>query len=231
MRAGEQETPVTLAVSGDVAANPMWRRLLPAIACGLAACVQPAFGHDGDVNVDGAVDTADLLWGMQAVEGSRGLLPEQLLHGDVAPLVSGVPAPDGVFSPGDLVVLLRMLHDDLRLGIPGNQFNIGDSIGVGEAANNTVGQPHHETVWSTGFNGDDVVNSLNERFESGAPAAYHENNADRDATFNHAVSGSVMAGFASQAQAVVDAARTTPSGEAGMVTVFLGSNDVCAPSL
>ncbi len=63
------------------------------------------------------------------------------------------------------------------------------------------------------------------------PNGYYENNATRDALFNHAVSGSVMADFASQAQGVIAAAALTPSGEAGMVTVFLGSNDVCAPSL
>jgi hypothetical protein len=40
-----------------------------------------------------------------------------------------------------------------------------------------------------------------------------------------------MADFADQAQAVITAAAQTPSGEAGQVTVFLGNNDVCAPSL
>jgi hypothetical protein len=33
---------------------------------------------------------------------------------------------------------MRMLREDLRFGTSGNQFNIGDTIGEGEA--------HHETV-------------------------------------------------------------------------------------
>ena len=49
--------------------------------------------------------------------------------------------------------------------------------------------------------------------------------------FNHAVSGAQMADFVAQAQAIVAAAAQTPSGRAGMITVLLGANDVCAPSL
>ena len=207
---------------------------LPVSFC-LLLCAVPASGHDGDINLDGTVGLADLLWGVQALQGSRTLLPESACNADVAPLVSGVPAPDGAFNAGDLTVLWRMLLEGLRFGIPGNQFNIGDSIGVGESAYNSTGEltptPNHDVVWSTGFNGSDVVNSINERFEMDSPATYYENDINRDAIFNHAVRGSVMADFAAQAQGVIAAAALTPSGEAGMVTVFLGSNDVCAPSL
>jgi len=128
-------------------------------------------------------------------------------------------------------VLWRMLLEGLRFGTPGNQFNIGDSIGEGEAADGTIGEAHHETVWSTGYNVVDSVNSFNERFESDLLADYYENDASRDEIFNHAVSGAEMADFLSQVQGVIAAAALTPSGEAGMVTVFLGNNDVCAPSL
>ena len=114
---------------------------------------------------------------------------------------------------------------------PLNQFNIGDSIGEGEAADDTIGKEHHETVWSTGYDGDDTVYSLNERFEDTDPEEYYENNAARDTTFNLAVSGSVMADFVTQTNEVVVAAGDTPSGKAGMITVLLGSNDVCASSL
>lgn len=114
---------------------------------------------------------------------------------------------------------------------PLNQFNIGDSIGEGEAADGTIGESHHETVWSTGYDAGDTVYSLNERFEATDPEGYYENNADRDSTFNVAVSGATMADFVTQANEVVNKAANTPSGKAGMITILLGSNDVCASSL
>lgn len=116
-------------------------------------------------------------------------------------------------------------------GVPLNQFNVGDSIGEGEAADGTIGEPHHETVWSTGYNGGDIVFSLNERFEAVDPAGYAENNSSRDGAINQAISGSVMADFAPQAQAVAAQMASIPPGTAGMVTVLLGNNDVCAPSI
>ena len=116
--------------------------------------------------------------------------------------------------------------------IPANQFNIGDSIGEGEAANGTIGAANHQSVWSTGYDAGDSVNSLNERFENTSAAGYYENNVLRDSAFNHAVSGSVMADFAAQANAIVAAAQSsTPSGEAGMIPILLGNNDVCAAPL
>ena len=33
--------------------------------------------------------------------------PTELLHGDVAPLVNGVPQPDGEINLGDTIVILR----------------------------------------------------------------------------------------------------------------------------
>jgi lysophospholipase L1-like esterase len=190
--------------------------------------------HDGDINIDGMVDVIDLLWAQQVLQGSRTLNPVQRLHGDVAPLVTGVPLPDGVFNSGDMVILYRIALDGLAFtppAVPGSQFNIGDSIGEGEAAQGDIGNPHHETVWSTGYDSNDSVDSLNERFEAASPVDYYENTPGRDAVINHAVSGAVMADFAAQAQAVVTATAQTPAAEAGMVTVLLGNNDVCAPSL
>ena len=115
--------------------------------------------------------------------------------------------------------------------VPMNQFNIGDSIGEGEAAEGTIGSANHQTVWSTGYAVGDSVDAINERFEATDPTAYTENNASRDGAFNQAISGSVMADFAPQAQAVTNAASTLPDGSAGMVTVLLGNNDVCADTL
>ena len=115
--------------------------------------------------------------------------------------------------------------------VPLSLFTIGDSIGEGEAADGTIGKVQHDTVWSTGYNPNDIVYSVNERFENFCQTDYYENNAVRDATFNHAVSGAVMADFATQANEVVSSVIATPSGKAGMVTILLGNNDVCASTL
>jgi lysophospholipase L1-like esterase len=208
----------------------LFNAVLPAVCC-LGFSAPLAADHDGDINIDGEVDVVDMLWGLQALQGTRSLLPDEETHGDVAPLVSGIPQPDGLFNLGDLVVIQHMVLGPLTFSYPGNQFNIGDSIGEAEAADGTLGEAHHETVWSTGYNAGDSVNSFNERFETADPADYYENNSGRDPLFNHAVSGSQMADFATQAQQIIAASTQTPSGGAGMVTVFLGNNDVCADSL
>jgi hypothetical protein len=193
--------------------------VLPGIFC-LVHAAPVGADHDGDVNIDGAVDVVDVLWGQQALHETRSLSPAQETHGDVAPLVSGVPQPDGTFNLGDALVILRMALDGLNFSVPGNQFNIGDSIGEGEAADGDIGEAHHETVWSTGYNGGDSVNSFNERFEGIAAAGYYENNASRDPLFNHAISGAEMVDFATQAQGIVAASAQTPSGTAEMITVL-----------
>ena len=110
---------------------------------------------------------------------------------------------------------------------PSNLFNIGNSIGEGSAAYNDIGAIHHETVWSSGFDSNDSVYTLNERFEDRNPTNYYENNAARDDIFNRADEGDEMDDFVEQAEEVVAAVRDTPSGKAGMITVFLGNNDVC----
>lgn len=116
-------------------------------------------------------------------------------------------------------------------GVPLNQFNIGDSIGEGEAANGTIGDANHQAVWSTGYDGGDIVGSLNERFESRDAAGYVENNSARDPAINHAVSGAVMADFVSQADALATAMGGIDPGTADMVSILLGNNDVCASSI
>ena len=190
--------------------------------------------HDGDINEDSAVNLPDLLWGTQALTGQRMLTVPQEQRADVAPLVNGYSVPDGMFNLGDLHVLWRVVTGEIVLafaGVPGNQFNLGDSIAVGEAADNTIGQAHRESVWSTGYIVADSVNSLNERLEALQPATYYENDDTRDSLFNHGVSGAVMVDFAVQAGAVAAASASAPGGQAGMVSVLLGNNDVCADSL
>ena len=128
------------------------------------------------------------------------------------------------------------MHEAPAQATPLNLFNVGDSIGAGEAAYGETAwddlyEPHHDVVWSTGFNAGDGAYSLNERFEAADPLYYYENNDQRDATFNHAVSGSLMSDFESQVESIITAASQTPSGRADMITILLGSNDMCAPSL
>jgi len=64
-------------------------------------------GVAGDINNDGVVNTADLLIGMQILTSQIIATPDQINRGDVAPLVNGMPTPDGQFNPGDYAVLLR----------------------------------------------------------------------------------------------------------------------------
>ena len=115
--------------------------------------------------------------------------------------------------------------------VPANLFNSGDSIGEGFAADGIIGSTRRDRVWSTGYNRNDIVYSLNERFEDRNPDGYLQNNAERDATFNQAVSGAKMNDFKKQADEIVAAAGTTPFGKAGMITLLMGNNDVCADSL
>jgi len=207
---------------------------LPALCLLMQALPLGAAAPDGDINGDSQVDLADLLWGIQSLTGLRMLtLPEEQ-RGDIAPLVAGYSVPNGSFDLGDVTVLWRVVSGQIVLafaGVPGNQFAVGDSISEGEAADDDIGNAHHDTVWSSGFDGSDSVNSLNERLEMLQPAAYYENTSARDGIFNHADSGDVMADFAGQAAAVVAASASVPGGEAGNVTILLGNNDVCADSL
>ena len=184
---------------------------------------------DGDITEDNTIDIADYLHGLQYLLGNRTLSTDAINKGDVAPLLNGVPDPDGMLGTGDVMVLLRMILYGINFSYPSNQFNIGDSIGEGEAADGTIGEPHHESVWSTGYDSGDGVNTINERLESVAPNEYAANNSTVDTIYNKAVSGAIMADFVAQAQAVVTDASQLPGG-AGMITVLLGNNDVCAAS-
>jgi cysteine-rich repeat protein len=143
----------------------------------------------------------------------------------------GEECDDGNMIPGDGCDA-NCIIEPSTAQVPSYQFNIGDSIGEGEAANGTIGSINHETVWSTGYDANDSVNSLNERFEYTNATEYYENNSSRDAIFNHAVSGATMADFAVQANDIVAAVSSSGlSYNGGMITILLGNNDVCASSL
>lgn len=54
-------------------------------------------------------DITDAVSAMQIARGHSIATIGQLLHGDVAPLVNGKPAPDGIIDSGDVLVILRKL--------------------------------------------------------------------------------------------------------------------------
>jgi lysophospholipase L1-like esterase len=182
---------------------------------------------EGDIDRDGYVDEGDLT--ILADElGRTDCETASPCKGDIHPIGSA----DGDVDGSDLVLLIKDFgRADCPIPPPVNLFNIGNSIGEGEAADNIISSLNHDAVWSTGFEPADIVYSLSERFEDIDPAGFYENNAARDPTLNRAISGSVMDDFVIQADEVVAAAGATPSGTAGMVTILLGNNDVCAPTL
>ena len=64
-----------------------------------------SFPADGDINNDGSVNVVDLLLATQITLGLKIPTAEELLHGDVAPLIAGLPTPDGEINAADLVVI------------------------------------------------------------------------------------------------------------------------------
>lgn len=64
---------------------------------------------DGDINLDGVLNAADLIVAHRAAMGEITLTALQLSHGDVAPRVNGVSSPDGQFNVGDIVVISRIV--------------------------------------------------------------------------------------------------------------------------
>jgi len=62
---------------------------------------------NGDINNDGSVNVVDLLLATQMALGLKTPTADEMLRGDVAPLVAGVPTPNGVFDTGDLMLIQR----------------------------------------------------------------------------------------------------------------------------
>jgi hypothetical protein len=62
---------------------------------------------NGDVNGDGQVDVKDLLLAMRILTGQYTPSQEEQSRWDIAPLVNGVPAPDGQNNLGDYLILQR----------------------------------------------------------------------------------------------------------------------------
>ena len=142
----------------------------------------------------------------------------------------GEQCDDGNLAAGDGCDASCQI-ENTGVAVPAFQFNIGDSIGEAQSADGVLGSINHQSVWSTGYDTADIVTTLNERFESSNPEAYQENNSSRDGAFNKAISGATMSDFATQAQRVVNEIGAIGASGPGQVTVLLGGNDVCAPSM
>lgn len=63
----------------------------------------------GDINGDGRVDAGDLVLERRLIDGDLTVTPELLEKGDVAPLINGIPAPDGRLTASDYLVLQRKI--------------------------------------------------------------------------------------------------------------------------
>ncbi len=68
---------------------------------------------DGDINGDSVVDIADILLGEKILLGIVTPTNGQIQRGDVAPLVGGVPASDGVFEAGDLLIIQQKVSQHI----------------------------------------------------------------------------------------------------------------------
>jgi serine protease AprX len=65
----------------------------------------------GDVDGNGVVDIRDVLRAYRILLGEVVPDTNEILRGDIAPLVDGSPAPDGGFDTGDLLVIQRVVLD------------------------------------------------------------------------------------------------------------------------
>ena len=63
--------------------------------------------RSGDLNGDHVIDTSDALRALRIAAGLVAPTANDLAYGDVAPIVNGVPQPDGRIDIGDVVVILR----------------------------------------------------------------------------------------------------------------------------
>lgn len=69
----------------------------------------------GDINDDGSVNLLDALLAQKMAVGKMNATSEQLSRGDVAPLINGIPAANGVIDTGDTVVILNIALGNLSL--------------------------------------------------------------------------------------------------------------------
>ncbi len=69
--------------------------------------------RNGDINGDTLVDIADVLLGLRIVNAELAPTAQEIQRGDVAPLVGGVPAPDGIFDAGDMLIIMQKVNKQI----------------------------------------------------------------------------------------------------------------------
>jgi hypothetical protein len=62
---------------------------------------------DGNLKGTGVADVSDALRALRISVGLIVATPQDLLHGDVAPLVNGIPTQNGVIDAGDALLILK----------------------------------------------------------------------------------------------------------------------------
>src|SRR6185369_680378 len=62
---------------------------------------------DGNLKGTGTVDVSDALRVLRIAAGIVSPTTDDQLHGDVAPLVNGVPAPDDKLDVSDAIIILK----------------------------------------------------------------------------------------------------------------------------
>jgi hypothetical protein len=62
---------------------------------------------DGCLNCGGAVGIADAVRALHIAVGNIDPTDNDLIHGDVSPLVNGIPAPNGRIDPSDALLILK----------------------------------------------------------------------------------------------------------------------------
>ncbi len=74
---------------------------------GKLGALSPNTMADGDLDGNGVTDSVDALLALRIAVGAISSNSTEFLHGDVSPLVNGVPQPDGKIDVGDVVLILR----------------------------------------------------------------------------------------------------------------------------
>jgi hypothetical protein len=97
----------TSGTSGSVSGSGPWTWTCNGANGSTNARCSAQFMPDGDLTGDSTVDIADALKALRIAAGIDTATTTDLRNGDVAPLVNGVPAPDGSITTGDAVVILR----------------------------------------------------------------------------------------------------------------------------
>jgi len=69
----------------------------------------------GDITGDGVLDTQDALLALKFAAGILNPAPDELLRGDVAPIINGQSMPNGIIDTGDAIVILSLIMGKIVL--------------------------------------------------------------------------------------------------------------------